>query len=160
EPFSTEVGIGQFPVTVLDNANGFATFAAGGVAAKVHFVDKVVREDAVVFEAKPETKQAFSPETAADATYVLEKVPAAGDDELADGRPAAGKTGTWQYRDTDDNAHAWMVGYTPQISAAVWLGRSGEEGPLKTKDGRRIYGSGLPSDIWKTFMDKAHSGME
>ena len=33
------------------------------------------------------------------------------------GRPAAGKTGT-----TDDYKDAWFVGFTPNLSAAVWIG--------------------------------------
>ncbi|MFQ9936586.1 MAG: penicillin-binding transpeptidase domain-containing protein [Phascolarctobacterium faecium] len=33
------------------------------------------------------------------------------------GRPAAGKTGT-----TDDYTDAWFVGFTPNLSAAVWIG--------------------------------------
>ena len=32
-------------------------------------------------------------------------------------RPAAGKTGT-----TDNNVDAWFVGFTPQYTAAVWMG--------------------------------------
>ena len=35
------------------------------------------------------------------------------------GRPAAGKTGT-----TNDSKAAWFVGYTPQLSTAVWVGKS------------------------------------
>ena len=33
------------------------------------------------------------------------------------GKPAAGKTGT-----TQDNRDAWFVGYTPKLTAAVWMG--------------------------------------
>jgi membrane peptidoglycan carboxypeptidase len=158
--FGNEVGIGQYPISVLDNANGFATFAAKGKAAKVHFVDKVMRDEEVVFQTDIETSRAFSEDTAADATYVMRKVVAAGGDDLAGGRPAAGKTGTWQFGDTDDNAHAWMAGYTPDLAAAVWMGRSGAEGPLVTRDGMRVYGSGLPADIWKAFMNAALNGRE
>jgi membrane peptidoglycan carboxypeptidase len=158
--FGNEVGIGQYPISVLDNANGFATFAAGGVAAKVHFVDKVMRDEQVVFKSEVDTTRAFSEDTAADATHVLRKVVGAGGDDLYGGRPAAGKTGTWQFRDTDDNAHAWMAGYTPQLAAAVWMGRSGDEGALVTRDGQRVYGSGLPADIWKAFMNGALNGRE
>jgi membrane peptidoglycan carboxypeptidase len=158
--FGNEVGIGQYPISVLDNANGFATFAAKGTAAKAHFVDKVMRDDEVVFKTEAETEQAFSQDTAADATYVMRKVVAAGGDDLIGGRPAAGKTGTWQFRDTDDNAHAWMAGYTPDLAAAVWMGRSGAEGALVTRDGMRVYGSGLPAEIWKAFMNEALEGRE
>ena len=36
------------------------------------------------------------------------------------GKPAAGKTGT-----TQDNKDAWFVGYTPKLTAAVWMGYAG-----------------------------------
>ena len=38
---------------------------------------------------------------------------------LNGGRPAAGKTGT-----TEEMDNAWFVGFTPSLSAAVWLGHS------------------------------------
>ena len=37
------LGIGQYPVTVMDHANGVATFAAGGLRAKAHFVKEVTK---------------------------------------------------------------------------------------------------------------------
>ena len=43
---------------------------------------------------------------------------------LAGGRPSAAKTGTTQLGDTDANQDAWMVGYTPSLSTAVWVGTS------------------------------------
>lgn len=158
--FSNEVGIGQYPISVLDNASGFATFAAEGTAAKTHFVTKVMQDDQVIKETEIQTQQAFKPETAADASAVMRKVVSSGSDDLFDGRPSAGKTGTWQYGNTEHNAHAWMAGYTPQLAAAVWMGRSGEEGAIRTKEGAKIYGSGLPADIWKTFMSKVHKGKQ
>ncbi len=41
---------------------------------------------------------------------------------LAGGRPSAAKTGTNQLGDTDANRDAWMVGFTPSLSTAVWVG--------------------------------------
>ncbi|PRC61976.1 penicillin-binding protein, partial [Mycobacterium sp. ITM-2017-0098] len=41
---------------------------------------------------------------------------------LAGGRPSAAKTGTNQLGDTGDNRDAWMVGFTPSLSTAVWVG--------------------------------------
>ncbi len=40
--FDTIVGIGQYPVTVLDHANGMATFGADGVRSQAHFVPTCV----------------------------------------------------------------------------------------------------------------------
>jgi membrane peptidoglycan carboxypeptidase len=51
-----------------------------------------------------------------------------------------------------------MVGYTPSLSTAVWIGTVRGDVPLVTKGGAAIYGSGLPSDIWKSTMDGALKG--
>jgi membrane peptidoglycan carboxypeptidase len=36
---------------------------------------------------------------------------------IDNGQPAGGKTGT-----TNDSADVWFVGYTPQLSTAIWMG--------------------------------------
>jgi membrane peptidoglycan carboxypeptidase len=50
-----------------------------------------------------------------------------------------------------------MVGYTPSMSTAVWMG-SDARLPIKNASGAIIYGSGLPGQIWKEFMDTALAG--
>ena len=79
---------------------------------------------------------------------------------LAGGRPSAAKTGTKQLGDTDANQDAWMVGYTPSLSTAVWVGTTEGTKPLVNKSGWPVYGSGLPSDIWKSTMDGALKGTD
>ena len=48
-----------------------------------------------------------------------------------------------------------MVGFTPSLSTAVWVGTTDGTQPLENKWGSPVYGSGLPSDIWKNTMDGA-----
>jgi membrane peptidoglycan carboxypeptidase len=80
-------------------------------------------------------------------------VAAASEDPLADGRESASKTGTQQYLDTGGNSDAWMVGFTPQVSAAVWVGTGYRNKPIYNADGTPMYGSDLPGKTWKLFMD-------
>jgi membrane peptidoglycan carboxypeptidase len=82
---------------------------------------------------------------------------------LADGREAAGKTGT-----TNDKAHGvWFIGFTPQLATAVATGDphcSG--GPRCSLNGRviggqyyqTVFGATLPAPIWKDAMDRALAG--
>ncbi|HEX6498506.1 MAG TPA: transglycosylase domain-containing protein [Micromonosporaceae bacterium] len=171
--FDNSAGIGQFPITVLDNAAGFATFAGGGIAAPTHFVEKVYDASGkLIYGEQVKQTRVLSPETVADLDYVLKKVVDHGgthDDgrhhsNQPDGRVAAGKTGTWDYNgDVDANLHAWMVGYTPnQLSAAVWVGNAGKNAPIQWKvrgEGlQMIYGAGLPAEIWKQFLEQALDG--
>lgn len=157
---SNSISLGQYRVSVEDQANAFATFAANGMYSKSHFVEKVVKDDQVVYEANPTTSRAFSEDVAADATNVMVK-DLGNSNKLSGNRAAAAKTGTHQYGEVGgDNAHAWMCGYTPQLSTAVWVGNTGDDGPIRDQNGNPIYGSGLPGKLWKTFMDKALKGQE
>ncbi|WP_341896762.1 penicillin-binding transpeptidase domain-containing protein, partial [Ferrovibrio terrae] len=63
------------------------------------------------------------------------------------GRPVAGKTGT-----TSDYRDAWFIGYTPDLISAVWVGND-DNSPTK-----KVTGSGLPAQIWKSFMADALKG--
>ena len=79
---------------------------------------------------------------------------------LAGGRPASAKTGTHQLGDTGQNRDAWMVGYTPQLSTAVWVGTVKGDVPLVNSWGGPVYGAGLPADIWNATMDGALQGTD
>jgi penicillin-binding protein 1A len=63
------------------------------------------------------------------------------------GRPQAGKTGTSQ-----DLKDAWFVGYTPQLSLAVWVGDPGRDGPVQPLRGvagfAEVFGGTIPALIW------------
>jgi membrane peptidoglycan carboxypeptidase len=147
------ITLGVYDVHVIDQANAYATFANGGVAAKPFFVKSVRdRDNNEVYAAKQANSRAFSADVAADATYALQKVVESGTGTRAqlDGRPAAGKTGT-----TTENKNAWFCGFTPQLSAAAWVGRA-DGSALKGVLGstRGVYGGTVPAGIWKSFMDE------
>jgi membrane peptidoglycan carboxypeptidase len=71
--------------------------------------------------------------------------------QLDGDRDAAGKTGT-----SSDNKDAWFVGFTPQLSTAVWLGYADPR--TITVDGVEVTGGGLSSRVWKGYMDAALAG--
>jgi membrane peptidoglycan carboxypeptidase len=79
------------------------------------------------------------------------------------GRPAAGKTGT-----TNESRAAWFVGYTPQLSTAVWVGDPGAPGrevkamQSTTINGqwyRQVYGGTVPAQIFSNTMRAALDGV-
>jgi membrane peptidoglycan carboxypeptidase len=162
--FFHEVAFGQYEITVLDHASGMATLAARGVYHEPHFVAKVEEKDengdwVAIYSNSISGDQRIQTEHADAITGVLGQIPSdpiMGGKALANGRPAAAKTGTWEYDGPGGgNADAWVVGYTPQIAAAVWTGDP-DGGPIKDVFGGNIGSSGLPADIWKAFMDAAH----
>jgi membrane peptidoglycan carboxypeptidase len=164
EAFSTEVGLGRYPITVLDHANGVATFAAGGLRARVHFVRRVVKAGTGVHaERPPDDGQARVLGQAAvdDLTWTLSRNrtgqsgPAG---RLADGRPVAVHTGEWPLGGSAvDTVDAWAVGYTGNLAMAVWVGNEEFELPLRDFTGARIAGSGLPEQIFTRVMAAVHS---
>jgi membrane peptidoglycan carboxypeptidase len=161
----TEFGIGigdaDYSVRPLDQAVGYATFADGGIEHNAYFVSKVTDSSgAVVYQHQVAGKRAMDPRVANDVGLTLEPIAAWSLDPLAGGRPSAAKTGTEGIdagpgvpaADVGQNSDAWMVGYTPQVSAAVWVGTSGS-GPISNSDGGEEYGRDLPGKTWKLFMD-------
>jgi membrane peptidoglycan carboxypeptidase len=157
--FSTEVGIGQYGITVTDHANGMATFAAGGKRAEAHFVRSVTKgDDEVYTERLAQTDIGLGKEQINELNWTLSKVPTA---RLSNNWDAAGKTGTWQWGNSiTRNAHTWMVGYTRALAAAVWVGTT-DGGALKTKSGGYdVYGANYPGPIWRQFMVEATEAMK
>ena len=96
-----------------------------------------------------------------DVTSVLEQYPAKAGVKLADGRKAAEKTGTWELNEkTLDNGDAWMIGYTPQLATAVWVGNVKDRKAIKDKNGNKISGAKMPGSIFARFMDDALKGKD
>jgi membrane peptidoglycan carboxypeptidase len=152
--FDLVLGIGQYPVTVLDQANAMATFAAGGLPATAHFVKEVRIRDEVLFgEVLPNPNQPriLSANEIADLTYAL---------TWAGTGPTSGlaiKTGIWELtRQPNELAHAWSLGYTTKLAIAVHIGNRSDEHPLRDRTGVPVYGSGLPSTIMQTVMSAVH----
>jgi membrane peptidoglycan carboxypeptidase len=159
--FDIILGIGQYPITVLDHANGLATFAADGLRAQAHFVEKVLDGENIVYGEtlpKPDQPKIMNQQAINDLDYALSKISSAKIPSL--GWDTAGKTGTWEYNNkTDENAHAWMVGFDKKIAAAVWVGNRDKEQSIKDKNNAVIWGSGIPSKIWQKFMTDATKAM-
>ncbi|MBX6750450.1 MAG: penicillin-binding protein [Micromonosporaceae bacterium] len=155
-----EIGIGQYKYTVLDHANGMATFAAGGLRAEAHFVKEVKKNGDTLYTEKlpnPQGPRILNQAQIDVLNYALSQVWV----QNIDGYQIATKTGTWEFQNggADANAHAWNVGYTNVLAAAVWVGAKDREAALYEKNGRPLYGSGLPRKIWEQFMREAITAM-
>ncbi len=165
-PPNNGIVLGQYQTRVIDMASAYATLADSGVYHRPHFVQKVVNSDGrVLFDATHSGQsdsageQRIPKDVADNVTSAMQPIASySRGHALAGGRPSAAKTGTTQLGDTDADKDAWMVGYTPSLSTAVWIGTVKGDTPLVSKWGGPVYGSGLPSDIWKATMDGALKG--
>jgi membrane peptidoglycan carboxypeptidase len=164
-PPNNGIVLGQYQTRVFDMASAYATIAASGVYHKPHFVQKVVNSQGeVLFDASQQSndgEQRIEKKVADNVIAAMQPIAGwSNGHNLAGGRPSAAKTGTNQLGDTDANRDAWMVGFTPSLSTAVWVGTTEGTKPLENKWGGPVYGSGIPSDIWKSTMDGALEGTD
>lgn len=151
--------LGTSPVTPLEMARGFTTFAARGQSPEPILIARIESPAGkTLMEAKPRSRQAMSERTADTVNQVLKGVIEKGTGKGAKSSfAAAGKTGT-----TQNHADAWFAGYTPNLTAVVWMGfppdSSGRIPEMKSVRGIRITGGSLPATIWSKFMQEALKG--
>jgi penicillin-binding protein 1A len=159
------IGLGVEPVSVLEMARAYATFANGGVRVdgtvtgdQPRVVTKIENDaNKIVYANVPKGKRALSPEIDALLTQLLEGVVTGGTGTAAQlpGRVVAGKTGT-----TENYGDAWFCGYTPQLVTCVWVGYPDRLRPMLTDfHGGPVVGGSYPALIWKTFMQPALAAM-
>jgi penicillin-binding protein 1A len=139
-------------VGTLDMAAAYATIANDGRRNPVHFVSKVEdRTGRVLFEFVPPNEQVISPNVARQATVAMQAVVTSGTyagGSLPQGRPAAGKTGTTEL-EGGKNTDVWFVGFTPQISTAVWIGNPAANSNMS---GGRVQGGVTAARVWRSFI--------
>ncbi len=147
-------------VSVLDWAHAYESLATGGKRVwgtlgapdrgpvgiqEVHSVasDKLLKRNHV------RTKRVLSETLAALTTQQLRTVVSSGTGKRAAyGGFAAGKTGT-----TEDFGDAWFVGFTQELTIAVWVGYPDKLTPMKTEfGGEPVAGGTFPAQIWHDFV--------
>lgn len=153
--------LGTTPVTPLDLARAFTTFAARGQRPDPLIITSVVAANGkTVRRNDPRTEQTMDENVADTVNYVLQEVIKGGTGTAAKiSRPAAGKTGT-----TQNHVDAWFAGYTPALTAVVWTGYppddSGKIPPMLNVHGQRVTGGSFPATMWRKFMQEALKGLK
>jgi penicillin-binding protein 1A len=154
---------GANEMSAFDMASGAQTLANGGLHVEPYLVERIESPRGLVYQHEAVGTQVLTPEAAWRTTDILTGVLERGTARrhpLADGRVAAGKTGT-----QEDNTNAWFVGYTPQITTAVWVGHPDLYLPMddipefEAAGVDRVQGGTFPAAIWKAYMDLAHFGL-
>lgn len=146
------LALGTSEVTPLEMAAAFACLANQGISSKPYFISRIKDPAGKVLDENfPSQKRAIDEKTAYIVTDMLSGVLQPGGTASGAGdilrRPAAGKTGT-----TENYREAWFVGYTPELSAAVYVGYDS-----KNKNAGAA-GGVLAAPIWAHFTAKALEG--
>jgi penicillin-binding protein 1A len=145
--------LGAADMTPLEQTSSFTVFPNGGVRVEPHFIRRITTYDgALIYQAHPKVYDVLSPQVANSMTAMLEDVVKIGTGVRAKvlGRPSGGKTGT-----TQDWTDAWYLGFTPSLTAGVWMGYDNDRKSL----GRGEQGARAALPIWLEYMEGALKGM-
>ena len=143
------LALGAADMKLVEHVSAFTVFPDDGIRIDPHMIRRVATYDgALLEEAHPAIHEVISPDVARTMTAMLEEVIQFGTGVEAKvlKRPAAGKTGT-----TQDYTDAWFVGFTPQITAGVWVGFDDKQNSL----GKKETGARAALPIWTQFMQNA-----
>ena len=118
--------LGSVDQSVVQMAGAYSTFMDNGTYIQPHTVLSVKNgtgQDITPQQEAP--RQVLTRQQSDIVTYCLEQVVLSGTGTTARfGHQVAGKTGT-----TSNNTDAWFIGYTPQLTTAVWMGT--RQGPRR-----------------------------
>lgn len=150
------LALGTSEVTLLDMVSALSVFPNQGIKVEPKYILKITDRYGNILEENNTSKkeEVLSAQTAYIMTTMLESVinEGTGAGARAKGfyRPAGGKTGT-----TDNCTDNWFTGFTPQITAGVWVGYDD-----KTEIGERSTGALNALPVWTDFMLKAHDTLK
>jgi len=149
----------------IDMASGAQTLANNGLHHEPYYVEYVERSNGTrLYTHEDPGVQVLDANAALTTTSVLKGVLTKGTARKALSTfpfPAAGKTGTQQ-----DNTNSWFVGYTPQLTTAVWVGDPDGYTPMVRENVPEFYeldgvdavqGGTYPARIWGALMEPALS---
>ncbi|AYL37326.1 MULTISPECIES: transglycosylase domain-containing protein [Streptomyces] len=165
-PQVPSIALGTESVSPLTMASAYAAFANRGMYCTPVAIEAVTQRVGDTSKSlqvpKSACSRAMSEKTADTINALLKGVVDSGTGQQAGlgDRDNAGKTGT-----TDERRNAWFVGYTPNLSGAVWVGSATQQVKMQniTIGGvyhDLVYGADTPGPIWKDAMTGALSGKE
>ncbi|KAF2778626.1 MULTISPECIES: transglycosylase domain-containing protein [Streptomyces] len=158
------VSLGSKGVAPLTMASAYAAFASRGMYCTPIVIEsitqKIGNKQKSLDVPKSTCSRAMSEKTADTVSTLLSGVIDSGTGKQAGltDRDNAGKTGT-----TDERKNAWFVGYTPNLSGAVWVGSASQQVQMKNITIGGVYhplvfGGAVPGPIWKDAMTGALAG--
>ncbi|MER5596816.1 transglycosylase domain-containing protein [Streptomyces sp. NPDC002265] len=163
-PETPSIALGAVGLSPLTMASAYAAFASRGMYCTPIAIEsisqKLGNQRKSLEVPKSTCSRAMTEKTADTVNTLLRGVVDSGTGQQAGltDRESAGKTGT-----TDERKNAWFVGYTPNLSGAVWVGSASQKVKMTniTIGGvyrALVYGGQVPGPIWKDAMTGALSG--
>ncbi|MEV5988344.1 transglycosylase domain-containing protein [Streptomyces sp. NPDC052051] len=165
-PEVPSIALGSKGISPLTMASAYAAFASRGTYCTPIAIESITQKADGRQKSLPVPKstcaRAMSETTADTVNALLRGVIDSGTGKQAglSDRDNAGKTGT-----TDARKNAWFVGYTPNLSGAVWVGSSTQQVEMVNISiggvwHDKVYGADVPGPIWRDAMTGALSGKD
>ncbi|MCF8274524.1 MAG: transglycosylase domain-containing protein [Flavobacteriaceae bacterium] len=167
------IALGTADLSVYEMVGAYATFANKGVYTKPVMVTTIVdKNDTVLYQFTPETRDVLSEETAYVTVKLMEGVTQSGSGarlrtsgaeayradyrEVITGypyqftNPIAGKTGT-----TQNQSDGWFMGMVPNLVTGVWVGAEDRAAHFRTI----TYGQGaaMALPMWGIYMKSCYA---
>ena len=147
------LALGTSEVTPLEIASAYVPFSNGGYGVLPHIIRRIKTVDGKTLysRAGDGRGRVVQRRDVGNMNLMMSETLLTGTGRKArldSGRPAGGKTGTSQ-----DFRDAWFIGYTGNLTTAVWFGNA-DNSPTK-----KATGGSLPAATWKAVMDVAHKGL-
>ncbi|WP_326786494.1 transglycosylase domain-containing protein [Streptomyces sp. NBC_00151] len=165
-PQVPSIALGAKGISPLTMATAYAAFASRGMYCTPVAIESISQQvggrEKSLDVPKSTCSRAMSETTADTVNSLLSGVIDSGTGQQAGltDRANAGKTGT-----TDERKNAWFVGYTPNLSGAVWVGSATQQVQMRgIKIGGvwhdKVYGGQVPGPIWRDLMTGALTGKD
>lgn len=149
--------LGVYDITPLDMASAYATFANDGMRNEPYYVERIEdRNGKVLYQHQLNPVRVIDAQSARLVNQTLESNVTGGTGKNAQidgGQVAAGKTGT-----TNDSADVWFVGYTPQLSTAIWMGAPVDRISLAQAGLGGATGGRYPATTWGRYYSMLMAG--
>ncbi len=156
-PAYPSLALGSGEVILSDMVSAYAVFANKGIWNRPYAIERILdRNGREIYRSPRETREILSAETTYLMVDLLKSVITSGTGVRvrSDYRfrvPCGGKTGT-----TNDYTDAWFVGFTPLLTAGVWVGIDDSRIPL----GPQQSGSRAALPIWASFMKNTYDALK
>lgn len=155
-PFPT-LALGSSEVVPLELVSAYGVFADQGVRVEPIAITRIEdRFGNIIYQTPIHRSEILSKATAYIMTNLLESVVNQGTGgalrwKYGFNKPAAGKTGT-----TNDFTDAWFVGFTPALTAGLWVGLDDPQISL----GRGESGAIAALPFWAEFIKRVYASID
>lgn len=152
EPYPS-ISLGTCDLSLYEMMWGYSMFPGGGFSTKPIYITRIEDKNGnVIARFDTQRKEVISQTTAYTMARMMQGPvdigTAAGLRSRLGIAEMGGKTGT-----TNDNSDAWFMGFTPQLSAGVWIGCDNRFIRL---EGGLGYGGQAARPVWEYFFKKVY----